>query len=47
MTNTIALYIGLLLVGAIGADILFNDGIALMFLLRKFISLVEWVAFWR
>jgi hypothetical protein len=47
MTNTIALGIGLALVAAIGADLLANDGAALMFTARKFLSLVEWVAFWR
>jgi hypothetical protein len=47
MTNTIALYLGIGLVLAIGLDIVANDGHALMFLARKFLALVEWVAFWR
>jgi hypothetical protein len=47
MTNTIALFLGLLLVAAIGLDLLANDGAALTFLARKFLRLVEWVAFWR
>jgi hypothetical protein len=47
VTNTIALYLGGVLVLAIGADLLANDGAALVFLMRKFLVLVEWVAFWR
>ncbi|MDP3263412.1 MAG: hypothetical protein U1E06_20295 [Tabrizicola sp.] len=47
MTNTIALYLGAALALAIGADILINDGVGLMFLVRKFLDLVEWVVFWR
>ncbi len=47
MTNTIALYLGAALALAIGADLLANEGAALMFTLRKFVDLVEWVAFWR
>ncbi|WP_431299761.1 hypothetical protein [Tabrizicola sp. BL-A-41-H6] len=47
MTNTIALYLGAALTLAIGADILINDGVGLMFLVRKFLDLVEWVVFWR
>ena len=47
MTNRIAVYLGLVLAIAIGADLLFDGGHALMFLSRKFVNLVEWVAFWR
>jgi hypothetical protein len=47
MTNTIALFIGLLLLAGVGLDLLANDGAALTFLARKFLHLVEWVAFWR
>ncbi len=47
LTNTIALYLGAALALAIGADILINDGVGLMFLVRKFLDLVEWVVFWR
>lgn len=47
MTNTIALYLGLAILAAIGLDLVANDGLALHFVLRKFIVLVEWVAFWR
>jgi hypothetical protein len=47
MTNGIALGIGLVLAAGIGADLTLNDGAALMFTARKFLDLVEWVAFWR
>jgi hypothetical protein len=47
MTNQIALAIGLLLLALIGLDLAANDGAGLMFTARKFLDLVEWVAFWR
>ena len=47
MTNTIALYLGLILVAACGLDILANDSKAMLFTVRKFLDLVDWVEFWR
>lgn len=47
MTNTIALWIGLILTAAITADLALNGGSALMFLARKFLDLIEWVDFWN
>lgn len=47
MTNTIALWIGLILLAGIIADVVFNGGIALTFLARRFLDLVEWVDFWN
>jgi hypothetical protein len=47
LTNTIAVYLGAALALVIGADLLANDGAGLMFTVRKFVDLVEWVAFWR
>jgi hypothetical protein len=47
MTNMIALVLGILIAAAIGTDLLFNEGAALFFLTRKFLDLIEWVAFWR
>ena len=41
------LVLGLLIMGAVGADILLNGGTALEFLARKFLDLIEWVAFWN
>jgi hypothetical protein len=36
-----------LVVVAIGADYLLNDGAALLFLMRKGAAFVEYLAFWR
>ncbi len=47
MTNTIALYLAIVLAAGVGADLLLNDGAAIVFLTRKLVGLVEWVAFWR
>ncbi len=47
MTNTLALILGALLLGAVAADSFLNDGQALLFLAKKFTELIEWVAFWR
>ncbi|MCD9147732.1 hypothetical protein [Pseudophaeobacter flagellatus] len=47
MTNKIAIWLGLILCAVILADLLLNDGIALLFLARKFYALLDWVAFWR
>lgn len=47
MTNQIALVLGVIIVAAIGWDIIANDGVALLFLFRKFYELIEWMAFWR
>jgi len=47
VTDRIAVYLGVVLALAMGADVVFNDGIALMFLAHKFLDLVEWTAFWR
>ncbi|WP_278921529.1 MULTISPECIES: hypothetical protein [Pseudophaeobacter] len=47
MTNKIAIWLGLFLCVMILADLLFNDGIALLFLAKKFYVLLDWVAFWR
>jgi hypothetical protein len=47
MTNTIALVLAGLIAAAAGLDLLVNDGVALTFLARKFLDLLEWVVFWR
>ena len=47
LTNTIALWLGLLIGAAIIADLALNGGSALLFLSRKFLDLIEWVAFWN
>lgn len=47
LTNRLALILGLLIAAALAADNFLNDGNALLFLLRKFLDMVEWLAFWR
>jgi hypothetical protein len=47
MTNLIALLLGIALAAGIGIDLLANDGAALVFLARKFLGLVDAVAFWH
>ena len=47
MTNKLAFIIGLILLGLIGADIFLNDSANLVFLARKFLELLTWIAFWR
>lgn len=47
MTNTIALYLGLAILAAIGVDLVANDGMALFFVLRKFVAFVDMMVFWR
>jgi hypothetical protein len=46
MTNRLALILGLLILGFVGADLLFDWG-ATLFLARRFADLLEWLAFWR
>jgi hypothetical protein len=47
VTNGLALVLGVLIVAAAAADAVLNSGTGLMFLLRKFVDMVEWLAFWR
>jgi hypothetical protein len=47
MTNTIALYLGLVVLAALGLDIFLNDARALVFLLQKLVHLIEYVEFWH
>lgn len=47
MTNRIALIIGLLLVAALLVDAIFYGTQHLLFLSRKMLELIEWIAFWR
>ena len=47
MTNRLAVWIGLILLASIIADFALNGGSATVFLVRKFLDLIEWVAFWR
>ncbi|MGJ8605857.1 MAG: glyceraldehyde-3-phosphate dehydrogenase [Marivita sp.] len=47
MTNSIAIGLGLLILGGIGIDAFLTGGDGLLFLAAKGIDLVEWIAFWR
>lgn len=47
VTNKLALVLGALLLVLISLDLTVNSGLAMMFLLKKFVNLVELLAFWR
>jgi hypothetical protein len=47
MTNTIALYLALVILAALGLDILLNEGRALVFLMQKLVGFIEYVEFWH
>ena len=47
MTNTLAIALGTLIVGAIAFDAIANGGETLVFLAKKLAELIEWLAFWR
>jgi hypothetical protein len=47
VTDRVALGLALVIFAAIGADLVFNQGIALLFLLRKLEDLIIYVSFWR
>lgn len=47
MTDRIALYLAVLFVILVFLDMTLNASAVLMFLLRKMVDLVEYLAFWR
>lgn len=47
MTDRIALGLGLVILLAIGIDVMFYGTEHLIFLGQKFYELLDWVAFWR
>lgn len=47
MTNSIAIVLGLFLVGAITADVMLYGSDHVIFLGKKLTDLLEWMAFWR
>lgn len=47
MTNSIAIVLGLVIVGLIAGDVVFADSANLVFLGKKLFELIEWMAFWR
>ncbi len=47
MTNLIATILGLFVIAAITVDILVFGTENLIFLSKKLLELIEWIAFWR
>ncbi|SDY27094.1 hypothetical protein [Citreimonas salinaria] len=47
MTTRLALILGAVVLAAIAADLVLSDGRALLFLARKLLVLIDWMAFWR
>lgn len=47
MTNRAALAIGLLVLAALGLDVLLFGNEHLVFLSKKLLELIDWMAFWR
>ncbi|MEJ6401676.1 hypothetical protein [Yoonia sp. 2307UL14-13] len=47
MTNTIAICLGILILGLIAADIFLIEFDTITFLMRKLGDLIEYLAFWR
>ncbi|WP_298836284.1 hypothetical protein [uncultured Roseobacter sp.] len=47
MTNRIAIVLGAAIVALCALDLMLNDGDALLFLGRRLLELIEWMAFWR
>lgn len=47
MTNTIAIFLGAIIVIALIADLVLSGGNNILFLAKKFTEFTEWIAFWR
>ena len=47
MSNTVAIVLGLTLIGLILLDTVMFDAENLLFLAKKLLELIEWIAFWR
>ena len=47
MPNRLALTLGALIVAGVLADLVLNGGAAGLFLMRKFVDMVEYLSFWR
>ena len=47
MTNYVALVLGIVIVAVIAIDLLIFGPDHMIFLLRHFDALIEWMAFWR
>ena len=47
MTNSIAIVLGVLILGGIAVDVMLYGTEHLLFLARKLADFLEWLAFWR
>jgi hypothetical protein len=47
VTNPIAIILGLILIAALGIDVLLYGNEHMIFLGKKLFELIEWIAFWR
>lgn len=47
MTNTIAIFLAVIILGLLAVDWLMYDWWNLIYLLKKGTHLIEWLAFWR
>ncbi|MFW2545159.1 hypothetical protein ACN2XU_21230 [Primorskyibacter sp. 2E107] len=47
MTHRLAIILGLLIIVAFAVDYAFYDTKHLVFLAKKMLDLIEWLAFWR
>ena len=47
MTNRLAVIFAIVIIAALVADRILNDGVATMFLLRKGMDLINTLVFWR
>ena len=47
MTNRLAILLGLILLALIAADIFLREASGLLYLARKFLNLLNYIAFWR
>jgi hypothetical protein len=47
MTNTIALYLGIVVFAAVGLDFFLNEAQVLVFVVQKLVLFIEYVEFWH
>lgn len=47
MTNSLAIFLGIIVIASILSDLFLTGGNNLLFLAKKFTDMTEWMAFWR
>lgn len=47
MTNKLALYLGIIVIAALAVDAVLHGWFYSLFLAKKFVDLIEYLAFWR